>query len=51
MTHDISYLLAVPAIKHPLILAGGLTLLSLAAFSARISVFLAKSRGGQKRFV
>ena len=36
VTYDISYLLVVPAIKHQLILAGGLTLLSLAAFSAQI---------------
>jgi hypothetical protein len=34
--HDISYLLVVPAMKHPMFLAGGLTLLSLAAFSERI---------------
>jgi hypothetical protein len=35
VTHDISYLLVVPAIKHLSILAGGLTLLGLAAFFAR----------------
>jgi hypothetical protein len=35
VTYGTSYLLVVPAIKHPLILAGGFTLLRLAAFSAR----------------
>jgi hypothetical protein len=47
---DISKLLAVPAIKHPLMLAGGFTWMGLAAFSARIREGAAKSRGGQKRF-
>jgi hypothetical protein len=48
---DISKLLAVPAIQHPLMLAGGFTWMSLAAFSARIREWGAKSRGGQNRFV
>jgi hypothetical protein len=52
VAHDISNLLVIPAIKHQVILTGGLTLLSLAAFSARIrGGFAAKSRGGQRRFV